>query len=117
MHAAHGYILHTFLSPLTNRRSDRYGGSLENRMRFPLEVFSAVRKVWPEAKPLGVRISASDWIAGGRDAGLRGLRTVTRVMLKTSVGLFGCDQYQLQVVDVGSRGAGHDCVAKRAQRA
>jgi NADPH2 dehydrogenase len=67
LHAAHGYLLHEFLSPLANRRSDRYGGSLENRMRFPLEVFSAVRKVWPEAKPLGVRISASDWIDGGWD--------------------------------------------------
>ena len=67
LHAAHGYLLHTFLSPLSNRRSDGYGGSLENRMRFPLEVFSAVRKVWPEAKPLGVRISASDWIEDGWD--------------------------------------------------
>ena len=67
LHAAHGYLLHTFLSPLANRRSDHYGGSLENRMRFPLEVFSAVRKAWPEAKPLGVRISASDWIEGGWD--------------------------------------------------
>jgi NADPH2 dehydrogenase len=67
LHAAHGYLLHEFLSPLANRRSDRYGGSMENRMRFPLEVFSAVRKVWPEAKPLGVRISASDWIGGGWD--------------------------------------------------
>jgi 2,4-dienoyl-CoA reductase-like NADH-dependent reductase (Old Yellow Enzyme family) len=67
LHAAHGYLLHTFLSPLSNRRGDRYGGSLENRMRFPLEVFSAVRKVWPEAKPLGMRISASDWIEGGWD--------------------------------------------------
>ena len=67
LHAAHGYLLHTFLSPLSNRRGDRYGGSLENRMRFPLEVFSAVRKAWPEAKPLGMRISASDWIEGGWD--------------------------------------------------
>jgi 2,4-dienoyl-CoA reductase-like NADH-dependent reductase (Old Yellow Enzyme family) len=67
LHAAHGYLLHEFLSPLANRRGDRYGGSLENRMRFPLEVFSAVRKVWPEAKPLGVRLSASDWIEGGWD--------------------------------------------------
>jgi 2,4-dienoyl-CoA reductase-like NADH-dependent reductase (Old Yellow Enzyme family) len=67
LHAAHGYLLHEFLSPLTNRRSDQYGGSLEKRMRFPLEVFSAVRKVWPEAKPLLVRISASDWIDGGWD--------------------------------------------------
>ena len=67
LHAAHGYLLHTFLSPLANRRGDRYGGTLENRMRFPLEVFAAVRKVWPAAKPLGVRISASDWIDGGWD--------------------------------------------------
>ena len=67
LHAAHGYLLHTFLSPLSNRRGDGYGGSLENRMRFPLDVFSAVRQVWPEAKPLGVRISASDWIEGGWD--------------------------------------------------
>jgi len=67
LHAAHGYLLHEFLSPLSNRRSDGYGGSLENRMRFPLEVFAAVRSVWPEAKPLGVRISASDWIDGGWD--------------------------------------------------
>ncbi|MHB8668177.1 MAG: NADH:flavin oxidoreductase/NADH oxidase [Burkholderiales bacterium] len=67
LHAAHGYLLHEFLSPLSNQRSDGYGGSLENRMRFPLEVFAAVRKVWPQAKPLGVRISASDWIEGGWD--------------------------------------------------
>ena len=67
LHAAHGYLLHEFLSPIANRRTDRYGGTLDNRMRFQLEVFSAVRKVWPEAKPLGVRISASDWIAGGWD--------------------------------------------------
>ena len=67
LHAAHGYLLHQFLSPLSNRRGDQYGGSLENRMRFPLEVFSAVRKVWPESKPILVRISASDWIDGGWD--------------------------------------------------
>jgi 2,4-dienoyl-CoA reductase-like NADH-dependent reductase (Old Yellow Enzyme family) len=67
LHGAHGYLLHQFLSPLSNRRGDSYGGSLENRMRFPLEVFAAVRKVWPQAKPLGVRISASDWIEGGWD--------------------------------------------------
>lgn len=67
LHAAHGYLLHEFLSPLSNQRGDNYGGSLENRMRFPLEVFAAVRKIWPEAKPLGVRISASDWIEGAWD--------------------------------------------------
>jgi len=67
LHAAHGYLLHEFLSPMANRRNDRYGGSLEHRMRFPLEVFAAVRRIWPESKPLGVRISASDWIEGGWD--------------------------------------------------
>lgn len=65
LHAAHGYLLHEFLSPLSNRREDRYGGSLENRMRFPLEVFEAIRAEWPEEKPLGVRISAVDHVAEG----------------------------------------------------
>ncbi len=67
LHAAHGYLLHSFLSPLANRRDDAYGGSLENRMRLLLEIFDAVRAVWPAAKPLGVRISASDWVEGGWD--------------------------------------------------
>lgn len=65
MHAAHGYLLASFLSPLTNIRRDEYGGSIENRMRFPLQVFSAMRDVWPEQKPMSVRISASDWVDGG----------------------------------------------------
>ena len=67
LHMAHGYLLHEFLSPLSNRRDDRYGGSLENRMRAPLEVTRAVRAAWPEAKPLFVRISATDWVEGGWD--------------------------------------------------
>jgi len=67
LHCAHGYLLHQFLSPISNRRGDRYGDSLENRMRFPLEVFEAVRAAWPSQKPLGVRISATDWVAGGWD--------------------------------------------------
>ena len=62
VHAAHGYLLHQFLSPLSNHRKDKYGGNLENRMRFPLEVFDAVREVWPNKKALGVRISATDWV-------------------------------------------------------
>lgn len=67
VHAAHGYLLHQFLSPISNRRTDSYGGSPENRMRFPLEVFEAVRGVWPEDRALGVRFSATDWIEGGWD--------------------------------------------------
>ena len=67
LHAAHGYLLHQFLSPLANRRSDEYGGSLENRMRFPLEVFDAVRAAFPADKPVWARISATDWVPGGWD--------------------------------------------------
>ena len=69
IHCAHGYLLASFLSPVTNRRSDDYGGSLENRLRYPLEVFDACRAAWPEEKPMSVRISATDWIDGGTTAG------------------------------------------------
>ena len=62
LHAAHGYLLSSFISPVSNTRSDEYGGSLENRMRWPLEVFKAMREAWPEAKPMSVRISANDWV-------------------------------------------------------
>jgi anthraniloyl-CoA monooxygenase len=65
IHCAHGYLLSSFLSPVTNRRSDSYGGSLEARARFPLEVFDACRAVWPQEKPMSVRISATDWVDGG----------------------------------------------------
>ena len=65
LHAAHGYLLASFISPLTNQRTDEYGGSLENRMRFPLEVFRAMRAAWPDEKPMSVRISATDWKDGG----------------------------------------------------
>lgn len=64
MHAGHGYLLNQFLSPITNRRTDEYGGSLENRMRFVLEVFEAMRARWPQSKPMGARISATDWVEG-----------------------------------------------------
>ena len=67
LHGAHGYLLHQFLSPLSNQRTDGYGGSLENRMRFPLEVFEAVRAAVPASMPVGVRISATDWVEGGWD--------------------------------------------------
>jgi len=68
LHCAHGYLLSSFISPLANRRTDDYGGSLENRLRFPLEVFDAVRAVWPSGKPISVRISATDWYDGGVSA-------------------------------------------------
>jgi 2,4-dienoyl-CoA reductase-like NADH-dependent reductase (Old Yellow Enzyme family) len=67
LHGAHGYLLHQFLSPLSNRRTDEYGGSLENRMRFPLEVFDAVRAVFPADRPVTMRVSATDWVEGGWD--------------------------------------------------
>ena len=65
LHCAHGYLLSSFISPLTNRRGDEYGGSLENRLRYPLEVFRAVRAAWPADRPMSVRISAHDWVEGG----------------------------------------------------
>lgn len=69
LHMAHGYLLASFLSPLTNQRDDEFGGDIHNRMRFPLEVFDAVRAVWPADKPMSVRVSASDWAAGGISEG------------------------------------------------
>lgn len=65
LHAAHGYLLHEFLSPLANQRTDAYGGSRENRMRYPLEVFEAVRAAVPDDIPVGVRVSCTDWVEGG----------------------------------------------------
>jgi 2,4-dienoyl-CoA reductase-like NADH-dependent reductase (Old Yellow Enzyme family) len=67
LHSAHGYLLHQFLSPIANRRTDRWGGPLASRMRYPLEVFDAVRSHWPADRPLGVRVSATDWVEGGWD--------------------------------------------------
>ncbi len=93
LHAAHGYLLSTFLSPLTNRRTDGYGGSLEKRMRFPLEVFDAVRAAWPKEKPLGVRISASDWL------GPDGMTLEDAVGVSKALKAHGCD-----VIDVSSAG-------------
>jgi anthraniloyl-CoA monooxygenase len=65
LHCAHGYLLSSFITPLANRRTDAYGGSLENRVRYPVEVFRAMREVWPEERPMSVRISATDWVEGG----------------------------------------------------
>lgn len=69
LHCAHGYLLHEFLSPLSNQREDEYGGSLENRMRFPLEVFDAVREAFPADRPVSMRVSGTDWVQGGWDIG------------------------------------------------
>lgn len=84
LHCAHGYLLHQFLSPISNHRQDRYGGSLENRLRFPLEVFDAVREIWPADKPLGVRVSATDWVEGGWDL-------EQCVVFCHELGIQGCD--------------------------
>jgi anthraniloyl-CoA monooxygenase len=94
LHFAHGYLLSSFLSPLANLRRDAYGGSLENRMRFPLEVFAAARAAWPASKPMSVRISASDWLddAGGWTVG-------DSVELAKRLKELGCD-----VIDVSSAG-------------
>ena len=67
LHCAHGYLLHQFLSPISNRRTDQYGGSLQNRLRYPLEVFDAIRAAVPHHKPVGVKVSATDWVEGGWD--------------------------------------------------
>ncbi|MFO1053222.1 MAG: bifunctional salicylyl-CoA 5-hydroxylase/oxidoreductase [Planctomycetota bacterium] len=93
LHMAHGYLLSSFLSPLSNRRNDEYGGSLENRMRYPLEVFDAVRKAWPSHKPLAVRISASDW------AGEQGFTPEEAVIVARVLGEHGMD-----LIDVSSGG-------------
>ncbi|HEX6211988.1 MAG TPA: bifunctional salicylyl-CoA 5-hydroxylase/oxidoreductase, partial [Methylomirabilota bacterium] len=90
LHVAHGYLLASFVSPLTNRRQDEYGGSLANRLRFPLEVFDAVRAVWPAAKPISVRISATDWTVGG-------LEPVEAVEVARALRTHGCD-----IVDVSA---------------
>lgn len=92
LHAAHGYLLNQFLSPIANHRDDEYGGSLENRMRYPLDVFAAVRAVWPEDKPLGVRISATDWQEPG-------WTIEESVVLAGELKALGCD-----FIDVSSGG-------------
>ncbi|MCA8973512.1 MAG: bifunctional salicylyl-CoA 5-hydroxylase/oxidoreductase, partial [Planctomycetes bacterium] len=95
LHMAHGYLLSSFLSPASNERTDDYGGSLENRARFPLEVLTAVRAVWPDDMPLFVRISATDWM----DEQGRGFTVDDAVALTRWMGARGCD-----VVDVSSAG-------------
>jgi anthraniloyl-CoA monooxygenase len=93
LHMAHGYLLSSFLSPMSNKRSDEYGGSLENRLRYPLEVFDAVRQAWPQHKPISVRISATDW------AGDEGLTGDDAVAIARALQEHGCD-----AVDVSTAG-------------
>lgn len=88
IHAAHGYLLHEFLSPLSNRRTDSYGGSLENRTRIVREVVQEVRRVWPERYPLFVRISATDWVEGGWD--IKQSVELARQLKPLGVDLFDC---------------------------
>jgi anthraniloyl-CoA monooxygenase len=88
IHAAHGYLLSSFITPLTNRRTDEYGGSLENRMRYPLEVFQAVRAVWPAEKPISVRISANDWVG---EEGITPAEAVEVARLLQAAGVDICD--------------------------
>ena len=88
LHMAHGYLLSAFISPLTNRRDDEYGGSLKNRMRYPLEIFHAVRAVWPRDKPISVRISANDWVG---DEGVTPAEAVKIAKLLQAAGVDICD--------------------------
>jgi anthraniloyl-CoA monooxygenase len=96
IHCAHGYLLASFISPLTNVRTDEYGGSHDNRLRFPLEVFRAVRAVWPPHKPMSVRISATDW----KDGGITGEDSVE---VARAFAREGCD-----LIDVSSGQTVHD---------
>ena len=88
IHMAHGYLLHEFLSPLTNRRADAFGGSLENRIRFPLSVARAVREAWPEGMPVLVRVSATDWVEGGWD--LAQTIALARELAKAGIDMVDC---------------------------
>ena len=88
IHAAHGYLLSSFITPLTNNRTDDYGGSLENRLRFPLEIFQAVRDVWPVHKPISVRISANDWVG---EEGILPAEAVEIARLLQQAGVDICD--------------------------
>jgi anthraniloyl-CoA monooxygenase len=92
VHMAHGYLLASFISPLTNRRSDEYGGSIENRMRFPLAVFAACRKAFPKEKPMSVRISAADWAPGGLSG--QDLLALTKMLKEAGCDLVDCSTGQ-----------------------
>jgi len=95
LHAGHGYLLNQFFSPLSNQRSDEYGGSVENRIKYPLEVFEAMRSVWPEDKPLGIRITAFDWVEGGTTV-------EDTIVFSKALEALGCDY-----IDITSGGVDH----------
>ena len=92
LHMAHGYLLASFISPLTNQRQDAYGGPIENRMRFPLEVWNACRRAWPENKPMSVRISATDWAPGGLSG--EDLMALTRMLKEAGCDMIDCSTGQ-----------------------
>ena len=96
VHGGHGYLVHQFLSPLSNQRTDEYGGSLENRMRFALELFTAMRAVWPADKPMGMRVSATDWIDGGWTPD-------ETVVLARELRKLGCDYLDVTTAGVDPR--------------
>lgn len=96
IHGAHGYLLNQFLSPISNKREDKYGGSLENRVRLPLEIFASMRDAWPSTKPLGIRISAVEWVEGG-------ITIDDSIALAHGLKKLGCD-----FIDVSSGGNAHD---------
>lgn len=115
LHAAHGYLLHEFLSPITNQRTDEYGGSLENRMRFVLEIFEAVRAEFPADRPVILRLSATDWIEGGWDI-------ADAVILSRELAALGCDMIHVSSGGLDQRqqivpGAGYQVEFSQAIRA
>jgi anthraniloyl-CoA monooxygenase len=96
LHYAHGYLMSSFITPLTNKRTDQYGGSLENRMRFPLEVLRAVRAVWPAERPMSVRISANDWV-GAQGVTPQDAVLVSRLLAQAGVDLIDVSAGQTSI--------------------